>query len=74
MTRQERDHLRYMAHQSERQAKQRDYYRAHPDYYKRKAREWEQKQREIVYERTTEQNTPTGSDGPATASVRLPTG
>ena len=48
VTRQERDHLRYMAHQSERQAKQRDYYRAHPEYYKRKAREWEHKQREII--------------------------
>lgn len=43
MTRQERDHLRYMAHQSERQAKQRDYYRAHKAEVTAKVRECERK-------------------------------
>lgn len=43
MTRQERDHLRYMAHQSERQAKQRDYYQSHKEEVKAKVRECERK-------------------------------
>jgi hypothetical protein len=43
MTRQERDHLRYMAHQSERQAKQRDYYQSHKEQVKAKVRECERK-------------------------------
>lgn len=53
MTRQERDHLRYMAHQSERQAKQRDYYQAHKEQVKAKVRECERKRivRELNQER-----------------------
>jgi hypothetical protein len=43
MTRQERDHLRYMDHQSERQAKQRDYYQSHKEQVKAKVRECERK-------------------------------
>jgi hypothetical protein len=53
MTRQERDHLRYMAHQSERQAKQRDYYQSHKEQVKAKVRECERKRivRELNQER-----------------------
>lgn len=53
MTRQERDHLRYMAHQSERQAKQRDYYQSHKEQVKAKVRECERKriERELKQER-----------------------
>lgn len=51
MTKQERDHLRYMAHQSERQAKQRDYYQAHKEELKRKRREKFLKDLEAKYAR-----------------------
>lgn len=48
--RRQKDHERYIRHRDERLAKQWAYYREHPEYYKRKAREWEQKQREKRYE------------------------
>lgn len=49
--RRQKDHERYMRSHDERLAKQRAYYREHPEYYKQKAREWEKKKREeIIYE------------------------
>lgn len=60
MTKQERDHLRYMAHQSERQAKQRDYYQAHKEELKRKRREKFLKDLEAKYARREQQDTITG--------------
>jgi hypothetical protein len=67
--RRQKDHERYMRNHDERLANQRVYYREHPEYHKRKAREWEKKKREeIIYERR-EQNTTAGSDGPATTEA-----
>lgn len=34
MTRQERDHIRYLRNRSERLAKQKEYYQAHKEYYR----------------------------------------
>ena len=34
MTRQERDHIRYLSNRSERLAKQKEYYQAHKEYYR----------------------------------------
>ena len=56
--RQQKDHERYMRHRDERLAKQRAYYRQHPEYHKQKAREWEQRKREeILYERRKQDTT-----------------
>jgi len=60
MTRQEKDHLRYMAHQSERQAKQRDYYQKHREDILLKKIERVKREREKLYGRTKQ---------PTTASV-----
>jgi hypothetical protein len=50
--RRQKDHERYMRHRDERLAKQRAYYREHPEYHKLKAREWEKRKREeILYGR-----------------------
>lgn len=50
--RRQKDHERYMRHRDERLTKQRAYYREHSEYYKQKARKWEQRKREeILYGR-----------------------
>ena len=50
--RRQQDHERYMRHRDERLAKQRAYYREHPEYYKQKSREWvKRKREEILYGR-----------------------